>query len=484
MHEAGRLPDDTVVVDGDVQPRLPHRDGPRGITVVETAVGDRYVLEAMKDGGFSLGGEQSGHVIMLEHATTGDGLLTGLHLLARVAATGQAAGRAGRGDGPAAAGADQRAAGVDRTAVSAGAAAAGGGRGGRGRAGRHRPGAAAPERDRAGGPGDGRGDREAQAERSPRGWPTSSGPSSPSSRPCVRPGFPGSESETVCRRHNRSPILCKRGVRYRVGKVGATSLVSGGRPAHCGRTVGTGGGMRGRPDSAHAVAAVCVAVALVMTVLVDTPPSSARGAAAAALQGASPEPGLALAAAAGAATGRRTDVHGDAQEEEEAERHLLDPASGREPRSDLLSSRRTASSRGGAAARSSTGSASCSSRRRLCTAAQRAPAWPPSRTAPGCGVAPSRRTPRWLRVRALDLHGRRRAGAAETAGHPPPQVPEPAVPAGTRHGVPGHRARRSPRSCRTGGPRAPWCCCPAASWPSECPACSSSTASARACRST
>ena len=60
-----------------------------GVAVVETAVGDRYVLEAMKAGGFGLGGEQSGHVIMLDHATTGDGTLTALHLLARVAATGK-----------------------------------------------------------------------------------------------------------------------------------------------------------------------------------------------------------------------------------------------------------------------------------------------------------------------------------------------------------------------------------------------------------
>jgi phosphoglucosamine mutase len=48
-------------------------------------VGDRYVLEEMKRGGFGLGGEQSGHVILLEHATTGDGVLTGLHLLAAMA---------------------------------------------------------------------------------------------------------------------------------------------------------------------------------------------------------------------------------------------------------------------------------------------------------------------------------------------------------------------------------------------------------------
>jgi len=59
-----------------------------GITVVETAVGDRYVLEAMRAGRFVLGGEQSGHIIMLDHATTGDGLLTALHLLAAVAPDG------------------------------------------------------------------------------------------------------------------------------------------------------------------------------------------------------------------------------------------------------------------------------------------------------------------------------------------------------------------------------------------------------------
>ena len=51
-----------------------------GITVVQTAVGDRYVLEAMQAGGYVLGGEQSGHVIMASHATTGDGLLTALHV--------------------------------------------------------------------------------------------------------------------------------------------------------------------------------------------------------------------------------------------------------------------------------------------------------------------------------------------------------------------------------------------------------------------
>lgn len=58
-----------------------------GVQVVQTAVGDRYVLEAMREHGYGLGGEQSGHVVMAEYATTGDGTLTALHLLAEVAAT-------------------------------------------------------------------------------------------------------------------------------------------------------------------------------------------------------------------------------------------------------------------------------------------------------------------------------------------------------------------------------------------------------------
>ncbi len=59
-----------------------------GIRTVQTAVGDRYVLEEMRAGGFVLGGEQSGHVIISEHATTGDGVLTALQLAACVAASG------------------------------------------------------------------------------------------------------------------------------------------------------------------------------------------------------------------------------------------------------------------------------------------------------------------------------------------------------------------------------------------------------------
>ncbi len=81
----GRLAGNTVVT--TVMSNLGFRNAMQdaGITVVETAVGDRYVLEAMRAGQFRLGGEQSGHIIMLDHATTGDGLLTALHLLATAA---------------------------------------------------------------------------------------------------------------------------------------------------------------------------------------------------------------------------------------------------------------------------------------------------------------------------------------------------------------------------------------------------------------
>ncbi len=60
-----------------------------GVDVLRTAVGDRYVLEAMKTHGFTLGGEQSGHVILSRHATTGDGILTALQVLDRMAETGK-----------------------------------------------------------------------------------------------------------------------------------------------------------------------------------------------------------------------------------------------------------------------------------------------------------------------------------------------------------------------------------------------------------
>ena len=89
LKEAGRLAYNTVVVTvmSNLGLRLAMRDA--DITVVETPVGDRHLVAAMREGQFVLGGEQSGHIILADHATTGDGLLTALHLLAIVAGRGQ-----------------------------------------------------------------------------------------------------------------------------------------------------------------------------------------------------------------------------------------------------------------------------------------------------------------------------------------------------------------------------------------------------------
>jgi phosphoglucosamine mutase len=89
MKQRGLLKDDTLVatVMSNLGLRVAMEE--HGITVLQTAVGDRYVLEALNEKGLSLGGEQSGHVIMSEYATTGDGILTGMHLLAEMARTGK-----------------------------------------------------------------------------------------------------------------------------------------------------------------------------------------------------------------------------------------------------------------------------------------------------------------------------------------------------------------------------------------------------------
>ena len=63
----------------------------RGLRLERTAVGDRYVVERMREGGFNLGGEQSGHIVMTDYATTGDGLIAGLQFLAEMARTGKPA---------------------------------------------------------------------------------------------------------------------------------------------------------------------------------------------------------------------------------------------------------------------------------------------------------------------------------------------------------------------------------------------------------
>jgi phosphoglucosamine mutase len=88
LHEHGRLTGDTVVATVMSNLGFHHTMRNAGIAVHTTAVGDRYVLEALRQRGLSLGGEQSGHLVFLDHATTGDGMLTGLSLLSRMAETG------------------------------------------------------------------------------------------------------------------------------------------------------------------------------------------------------------------------------------------------------------------------------------------------------------------------------------------------------------------------------------------------------------
>ena len=88
LRAEGRLLDDTVVATVMSNLGFVQAMEREGIKVEQTKVGDRYVLEAMKSRGFTLGGEQSGHVILSHHATTGDGILTALQVLARMAATG------------------------------------------------------------------------------------------------------------------------------------------------------------------------------------------------------------------------------------------------------------------------------------------------------------------------------------------------------------------------------------------------------------
>jgi phosphoglucosamine mutase len=88
LHERGELAQDTVVATVMSNLGFHHTMRDAGIAVQTTAVGDRYVLEALRARNLSLGGEQSGHLVFLDHATTGDGLLTGLALMARMGATG------------------------------------------------------------------------------------------------------------------------------------------------------------------------------------------------------------------------------------------------------------------------------------------------------------------------------------------------------------------------------------------------------------
>ena len=89
LKERGKLAGDTLVATVMSNLGLLQAMEREGITVKQTGVGDRYVLEEMRRSGHTLGGEQSGHVILMEHGTTGDGVLTGLMLAARMAETGR-----------------------------------------------------------------------------------------------------------------------------------------------------------------------------------------------------------------------------------------------------------------------------------------------------------------------------------------------------------------------------------------------------------
>ncbi|NKQ56324.1 phosphoglucosamine mutase [Amycolatopsis sp. K13G38] len=89
MAESGELTHNTLVatVMSNLGLHLAMRE--HGVEIRTTAVGDRYVLEELRTGGYALGGEQSGHVVLPDTATTGDGLLTALRVMSRVAATGK-----------------------------------------------------------------------------------------------------------------------------------------------------------------------------------------------------------------------------------------------------------------------------------------------------------------------------------------------------------------------------------------------------------
>src|SRR5699024_9797505 len=89
MQAEGTLHEDTVVVTVMSNLGFVQAMEAAGVKVHRPAVGDRYVLEAMKSRGHTLGGEQSGHVILSRHATTGDGILTALQVLDRMAVTGR-----------------------------------------------------------------------------------------------------------------------------------------------------------------------------------------------------------------------------------------------------------------------------------------------------------------------------------------------------------------------------------------------------------
>lgn len=89
MHGEGKLKKDTLVATVMSNMGLDIAMKKAGINVIKTAVGDRYVVEEMIKGGYSLGGEQSGHMVFLDHSTTGDGTLSALQTIAVMKKTGK-----------------------------------------------------------------------------------------------------------------------------------------------------------------------------------------------------------------------------------------------------------------------------------------------------------------------------------------------------------------------------------------------------------
>ncbi|MCZ7628274.1 MAG: hypothetical protein M5U19_04055 [Microthrixaceae bacterium] len=89
LHSRGMLPGDTVVVTVMTNLGFRRSMGSHGISVVETPVGDRHVLEALRAGGYGVGGEQSGHIVFAQHSTTGDGLLSALVVLDLISRSGR-----------------------------------------------------------------------------------------------------------------------------------------------------------------------------------------------------------------------------------------------------------------------------------------------------------------------------------------------------------------------------------------------------------
>ncbi len=168
LREAGELAGDTLVATVMSNLGLHLAMQEVGIAVRTTQVGDRYVLEELRAGGFTLGGEQSGHVVLPRYSTTGDGLLTALRLMARMTATDLPLAELAAVVTPLPQVLAERAGGRQGGGRRVGGGARGR-RGGRAGARRFRPGAAAAVRHRAAGPGDGRGahSRAGQGHRRP-----------------------------------------------------------------------------------------------------------------------------------------------------------------------------------------------------------------------------------------------------------------------------------------------------------------------------